>query len=215
MDAGPPFDAFWLLSMLRKQPAFRGRLEVIGQAGANPNRTAGLPWREQSIRDVRGDTAAIEKWLGEQRAVAAVLPPQMRRLTSILARDLDAPINLSAGRSIAPQAAKRLEDIAVRRLTPGAEPLDASDRVFMHRALQTLDPVSPPVVTAEVRSVFSPGGVAAVSATSAGRGNWRYEAPREGFPVIGKAISAVGDSVSVVPFELPSPKPRAGPYFRK
>jgi hypothetical protein len=199
-------DASSYLNSLLELAQMRGRLEALGDAAANDRRAAGGPWREQAVNDLKGDDAAIERWLGEQRAVAWCLPSGMRPLVPVLALDPRAPIHVPPSCALSASQAGRLYEIAEQTLTVGASALSRADRVFKHRTLPMLEPVRNCLVLADYR-VSSLGGVAAVCATSAAVGSWVAVQPTVGYPAIGMVATYLeGCRVGIEPFDLPRAK---------
>jgi hypothetical protein len=196
----------WVLS----QPEVRGRLEYLGDQAANPRRYAGLAWREYAVDDVRGDSAAIERWHGEHRRLSEFLPPKLRPFVALLSRSLDAPIEIPGSRALPGEDVTRLQSICRQKLDDDSGPLSGADRSFLFKRLRQLDPPGEPMIRVAGADV-AVGVPVAVSATGAALGSWVLHEVKPGFPVIGVAATSSGKFTEVVPYSLPPPRMQQPP----
>lgn len=192
----------WLLNVHE----FRTRLEQLGEVGANPRRRAGLAWREYGIDDVRGDLAAIERWRGEHRRLGEVLPPKLRPFVPLLARNVNAPVDVSSSRGLPPGDVGRMHRVCRQKLKLNSEPLTGADRSFLFRRLRILDPIGEPWLRIEAPMGLEAGDLVALNATSAAVGSWVPHHVTPGYPAVGTLVEDAEGRFTVRPSPVPKPR---------
>jgi hypothetical protein len=201
-----PYDAAAHLRWLLGLPQVRGLLEHLRHAAENPRRRAGLPWYEYGFPDVEGDPAAIRLWKRGHRALAYLLPPRLRKLVPLLARDPGAPIEITGGPTLDPHRAERLQALCLRKLTPGSPPLSNAERQQLFRDVRALDPSREPLLILPATGLAS-GATTAICASSAAQGSWVAAEPQPAYANVGLVGTYSDRGAGIVPFPLEGASP--------